>query len=174
MPWYSVFSFFIFLFRSNGKKEHLDENDFCHGYGNYFKSAALKVTWFQLCSKLFVSNYEVYWQRHLKDTLQWKILWRWINIHANSFLGKYHEMKMGERASEVISCTKSLPVPWRTLHQGISLIIVLFFASQTNIVFKFSLVLIDWYLPQFVYLYLWILSVSWSWSSASMLFYKNQ
>ena len=38
---------FIFLFRTNGKKEHLDENDFRHGYGNYFESAILKVTWYQ-------------------------------------------------------------------------------------------------------------------------------
>ena len=38
---------FIFLFRANGKKEYLDENDFCHGYGNYFESAILKVTWYQ-------------------------------------------------------------------------------------------------------------------------------
>ena len=35
---------FFFLFRSNGKKEHLDENDFRHGYDDYFRSAVLKVT----------------------------------------------------------------------------------------------------------------------------------
>ena len=29
----------------------------------------------------------------------------WINIHTNSFLNKYHEMKMGEGAVEIISCT---------------------------------------------------------------------
>ena len=39
-----LFIHFLFLFRSNGKKEHLDENDFFHDYGNYFKSAVLKVT----------------------------------------------------------------------------------------------------------------------------------
>ena len=66
--------FFFFLFRSNGKNEHLDENDFRHGYGNYFKSAVLKVTWFQLCSKFFLRNYKAPWQRYLKYTLQLKIL----------------------------------------------------------------------------------------------------
>ena len=76
----------------------------------------------------------------------------WINIHANS----------------------SEPVLWWTLHQGISLIIVLFFLSQTNLAFKFNLVLIEYFLPQFVYLYLQILCVSWSSSSASTRFYKNQ
>ena len=92
------FLFLIFLFRSNGIKEHLDKNDFRHGYGNYFKSAVLKITWFQLRSKFFLNNYEAHWQRHLKDTLHLKILRTWINIHANSFFGKYHEIKMGEGA----------------------------------------------------------------------------
>ena len=43
---YRVFVF-IFLFRTNCKKEHLDENDFRHGYGNHFESAVLKVIWYQ-------------------------------------------------------------------------------------------------------------------------------
>ena len=38
---------FIFLFRTNRKKEHLDGNNFRDGYGNYFESAILKVTWYQ-------------------------------------------------------------------------------------------------------------------------------
>ena len=99
---------FYFLFRSNDKKEHLDENHFRHGYGNYFKSAVLKVTWFQLCSTFFLNNYEAHWQRHLGDILQLKILRTLINIQANSFLGKYHEMKMGEDAMEIFSCTKDI------------------------------------------------------------------
>ena len=75
---------FIFLFRSNSKKEYLDENDFLHGYGSYFKSAVLEVTWFQLCLKFFLNNFEAHWQRHLKDTLQLKTSGTWINIRANS------------------------------------------------------------------------------------------
>ena len=65
---------FLFLLRTNGKKEHLDESYFRHSYGNYFESAILKVTWYQLSSKLFFNNNEAHWQRHLKDTLQLKIL----------------------------------------------------------------------------------------------------
>ena len=38
------FHFYYFFFRTNGKKGRLDENDFRHGYGNYFESAILKVT----------------------------------------------------------------------------------------------------------------------------------
>ena len=102
-----VFCFiFYFLFKSNGKKEHLDENNSRHGYGNYVKSAALKVSWFQLCSTFFLNNYETHWQRHLKDISQLKILPTWINIQANSFLGTCHEMKMGEGARDIINCTK--------------------------------------------------------------------
>ena len=37
---------FYFLFRINGKKEYLDENDFYQCYGKF-----LKVTWLQLRSK---------------------------------------------------------------------------------------------------------------------------
>ena len=110
VPWYSVFLFFIF-FRSSDMKEHLDENEFRHCYGNYFKNAVLKVTWFQLYSNFFLNNYEAHWRQHLKDTLRFKdlrlkILRTWINIHANSILGKYHEMKMGEGDLEIISFTK--------------------------------------------------------------------
>ena len=72
-----------FLFRTNGKGEHLDENNFRHSYGNYFESAILKVTWYQLCSKFILNIYEAHWQRHLKDTLQLKILREWINIRAS-------------------------------------------------------------------------------------------
>ena len=35
-----VFSF-IFIFRINGKKGHLDENDFRHCYGHFFASDIL-------------------------------------------------------------------------------------------------------------------------------------
>ena len=38
---------FIFLFRTNGKKEHLDEYDFRHGYDDNFESVILKVSWYQ-------------------------------------------------------------------------------------------------------------------------------
>ena len=38
---------FFYFFRNNGKKEHLDKNDFRYGYGNYFESATLKVTGYQ-------------------------------------------------------------------------------------------------------------------------------
>ena len=42
-----------FLFRSNGKKEHLDENDFRHSYGNYFRGAVVKVLDFNYVQSSF-------------------------------------------------------------------------------------------------------------------------
>ena len=88
VPWYSVFSFFIFLLRSNGKNEHLDENHFRHAYGNYFKSAVLKVTWFQLCSKLStitrhidngISNILYCW-RFYGHGSTYMLIFSWVNI----------------------------------------------------------------------------------------------
>ena len=75
-------------------------------------------TWSQRCSKFSINNYEAPWQRHLKDTLQLKILWTSVS----------------------------------SLHQDIELIIVCFSFSQTSLVFKFNLMLIEQFLPQFIYL----------------------
>ena len=33
----------LFVFRTNGKKVHLDENNVCHNYGNFLKRKVLKV-----------------------------------------------------------------------------------------------------------------------------------
>ena len=62
MPLYSTCLLLLFLFRTNGKKGHLDESDFCHCYGNFFKTAILKVTWYQLYSKFLLINYKAHWQ----------------------------------------------------------------------------------------------------------------
>ena len=62
-------------------------------------------------------------------------------LHANSFLGKYYETKMGEGAWELSVAHKSETVLPRALHQDISLTIVFFFFPQTNL--AFNLVLIE-------------------------------
>ena len=101
-----------------------------------------------------LNDYEAHSQRHLKDTVQLKILRTWINIRVNSFFDKFHETKMDEDASEIVSCTKSEPVLWRTLHQDISLIIIFFFFSETNLNFKFNLAIS---LPFYFFYTVWIL-----------------
>ena len=95
----------------------MDERDFRHSYGNYFKSVVLNVTWFVQSSKFFL-NYEAHWQRHLEVTLQLKNLGTWNNEHANSFLGKYHEMKMGEGVLQIISYTKIPACPLKNIVPG--------------------------------------------------------
>ena len=51
--------------------------------------------------------------------------------------------------------TLQLNIIWTSmsrLHQDIELIIVCFSFSQTSLVFEFKLMLIEWFLPQFIYL----------------------
>ena len=46
----------------------------------FFRKTHSQSNWSQLYSKFFLKNYEAPWQLHLKDILQLKILWTWINI----------------------------------------------------------------------------------------------
>ena len=104
-----AFSFFIFifLFRNNDKKNQLNEDDFPHCYGNFFRECYSDSTWSPLYSKSFLSNYKAHWQQHLKGTLQLKILQTRINIGANSFLCKRLETKTDAGAWKIISYPKS-------------------------------------------------------------------
>ena len=82
----------------------MDENNFGRGYGNYFKGAilrALDISCLQSSQQLR-GELTTAFERHLQLT----VLWTWINIRANSFFGKFHEMTMGEGAIEIISSTK--------------------------------------------------------------------
>ena len=66
IPWYSACLLLLFLFRTNGKKGCLDENDFRHCHGIFFKSGILKVTWSQLFSKFLYNRYEAHWKQHFE------------------------------------------------------------------------------------------------------------
>ena len=64
-----------------------------------------KVIFWKLLDFSYVqSSFSI--NRHTDNGI-WKILYNWrfyvhgYNIHANSFLRKYHEMKMGEGASKL-------------------------------------------------------------------------
>ena len=83
----------------------------------FFRNYHSESTWPQRCSKFSINNYQAPWQRHLKDTIQLKILWTSMS----------------------------------SLHQDIGLIVVCFSFSQTSLVFKFNLMLIEQFLPQFIY-----------------------
>ena len=164
VTWYFLFSMLFFLFRTHGKKNTWMRTKF-------FESAIKKVTWYQLCSKFFINIYEAHWQRHLKDILKLKILQQWINIRANSSLMNITKRKWTKGARKTISCTKV----WACFMKSISLIIVFFFFSQTNLIFKYKLntdriIFTKIYLPFF----LLVFCVYCSSFSASALFYKNQ
>ena len=116
------FYFLFYCLEATVKKQQFDENDFRHGYGSYFKCAVLKVTWFQLCSQFFLNNYDAQWPRHLKDTLQLKILRTWINVHANSSVVNIIKWKWVKVPWKLSVAQNSEPVLWKTLHQDISLI----------------------------------------------------
>ena len=75
---------FYFLFR-NVIREQLDKNDFRRCYVNFFfQKRHSESTWSQLCSEFFLNSYETPWQRHLKNTLQLKILRTWVpSLHQD-------------------------------------------------------------------------------------------
>ena len=131
---------FIFLFRTNGKKVCLDENDFRQCYSNFFETTFLKVT---LCSRFLLNNYEVYWQHILKGTLQLKTLKTWIKICANSFIKTWVNI-MKQKSAKVSGkwsvAQKSEPAIQRTLHQNRwhFTYFCTILLTQTNLVFKFN------------------------------------
>ena len=94
MPWYSAWSLLLFLFRTNGKKGRLDENDFRHCHGIFFAKVAL---WKLLDHSYVESSFPII-MRHienstLKDTLQLNIFRTWINLRATSFINTSVNMK---------------------------------------------------------------------------------
>ena len=66
---FCVSIFIFFVFRTNGKKEHLDENNFCHWYGNFFESAVLKFSYLiaamlKVFSRQFGGTLTTVFERH--------------------------------------------------------------------------------------------------------------
>ena len=162
IPWYFVL---LFLLKTNGKKAHLDENSFHHCFGNFFKSAILKFTWLQLCSKFLLKNYEKHWQKHFErhytvedfsnmDQDTWKI------ISCSRYLENYQLHK-------IRACTSKIGY--------ISLTFICFFFSQAKLVFKFNPAVISILAVFFLFTF-WLLIFCGSWSSSSAstpFFYKK-
>ena len=84
----------------------------------------------------------------MKDTLRLKILWTWIKIRANSFI-KTLVNNMKRKPTKVpwtLSLTKKNVTPHFKEHCtkiDISLVVIRFFFSQTNVVFKSNPLFID-------------------------------
>ena len=103
--------FFFFCLEPTVRKYNLDQNDFCHWYGNF-----LKVLSWKLLDRSYVGSFLSTITRHignsiLKDTLQSKILPTWISIPVNSFIKNWEDIWKENR-----SCLKSY-----TLHTNASL-----------------------------------------------------
>ena len=73
MLWYFVFSFLFFGLEPTVRKSTWMRTT----------SVALMVVFLKIFSKFFLTNCKVYWQQHLRDILQLKVLRKWINICAN-------------------------------------------------------------------------------------------
>ena len=142
MTWYSTCLLLLFLFRTNGKKGDLDENDFRHGYGIFFESGILKVTWWQLSSKSLLNNYEAHWQQHFERCPTVYILRTRINLRAKSFIKtsvNVTETIFDECGWKKISCVKIQEHGTKietTFHLFYTLIFV------ANFIFRFNIVLI--------------------------------
>ena len=70
MAWYSACLLLLFLFRTNGKKGHLDKNNFCHYYGNFFRNwYSEKLLDHSYVQSPFSTNTRHFNNSILKDTL---------------------------------------------------------------------------------------------------------
>ena len=84
----------------------------------------------------------------LQGTLRLKILWTWIKIRANSFiktLANYMKRKINEGALNIITRKKNATPHFKEYCTkiDISLVVIRFFFSQTNLVFKYNPIFID-------------------------------
>ena len=91
--WYEgamVFCVSIFSFCKETtviERKQWDGNDFCRCYrcyGNIFSKVSFRKYLVTAMFKVLSQNYEAPWQRHLKNTLQLKILRTWTNIGVES------------------------------------------------------------------------------------------
>ena len=121
----------------------------CYKRENFFESAIPKVTWSQLCWGFFSTVTKHIDNSILKDTLKLKILWTWIKIRANYFIKTLVNI-MKRKSTKVpwkLSLVKKINTPHFKEHctkiDDISLVVIRFFFSQTNLVFKSNPVFID-------------------------------
>ena len=149
LPWYSVFLFYLFIYFFC-LEATIKRNTWIRTISVTVMVIISKVLFWklldinnvQLYSNIFLNNYKAHWQGYFKDTLQ--ILRTWINIHANSFLGKYHEMIMDENPLEIISWTKIRACSLKSIAPGhFTYYCILCFSKKPNLWwFKFMVELL--------------------------------
>ena len=137
-PRYSVFLFFFyFLFRWNGKKKTWMRTMVIISNVPFWK--LLDISYFQSYQQV-QSTLTTTFERHhsVEDFIR-----TWVNIRVYFSWVNVMKPKWVKVPWKLLVVQKSEPVLWRTLHQDISLIIVFFFFTGTNLVFKFNLVLME-------------------------------
>ena len=143
MSWSFACLLLLFLFRTNGKKVHLDENDFRPCYGNLFRKWHSRLDHSQAQSPS--SNTRQIANSILKDTLQFFILRTWINMHAKSFvktLVNVTETRIDEGAwKKIVTQSVHLEEHCTKIETTFHLIYAPLYL--TNLIFKFNTVLID-------------------------------
>ena len=117
LPLYSVFSFLFFCLKQTEKK-----NTWMKAISITVMVIISKVLLLKsldisyVCSKFFLNIYEAHRQRHLKDTLQMKILQQSVNIRANSSLVNIMKRKWAKVAGKLSVAQKYEPVLSRAFH----------------------------------------------------------
>ena len=85
----------------------MDEDELRHCYGNFFGSVVLKAAWLEVCSKFCLNICtRLIDDSILKDTLQFKILRKWINVCAKVH-ENYDQTKIDEGAWKILSYMKT-------------------------------------------------------------------
>ena len=97
-------SFFIFCFEPT-VTEKLDENNFHQHYGIFFDSTILKLLDHSYVQSSFATITKYFDNSIWNNALQLKILWTWITIWTNFFLGKYLSTKIYIAAWKIIIYT---------------------------------------------------------------------
>ena len=111
---FRVFIFIYFLFRTNGKKEHLNENKFYHCYCDFSK-----VQFWKFLDHSCVQSFFSAISRHTHNGI-WEALYSWTFFKNGStyilILSWLNimERKLTEVPEKLRLAQKSKPVPWRT------------------------------------------------------------
>ena len=140
VPWYSVFSFLILLFRSNGKNNTWMRTIFVTVMVTISKVTfwrLLDTSYFQSSLQLW-GTFTTAFERHLTfedftdmNQHSYGLILSWI---------KNMKQKWTKKSWKLLVAQKSEPVLGRTLHQALHLLIF-FFYSETSLVFKFNQVI---------------------------------
>ena len=106
---------FYLLVWNNGKKEHLDKNNFRHCHGNFSKL----LLWKLLDRDFFLNNYETPWQNGILETFH---SWRFYGNGSTYVLFiswlSINTQKLKKLSGKFSFAQKTKPVLRRTLNQN--------------------------------------------------------